>query len=126
MTSALVPLEALLDLPAHARLLGLDLAMSATGLMLRLLMIIGIPALAAFALRRWLGQARLDRAAKPLDGAVVFVLVFFAFGEQQERLNKIIQDRVTLRVAVDTGADVAERLTQLVRELRKYQKAPEK
>ena len=52
--------------------------------------------------------------------------VFFAFGEQQERLNKIIQDRVTLRVAVDTGADVAERLTQLVRELRKYQKAPEK
>lgn len=52
--------------------------------------------------------------------------VFFAFGEQQERLNKVIQDRVTLRVAVDTGADVAERLTQLVRELRKYQKAPEK
>lgn len=52
--------------------------------------------------------------------------VFFAFGEQQERLNKIIQDRVTLRVAVDTGAEVAERLTALVRDLRKYQKQPEK
>ncbi|MEZ5898781.1 MAG: hypothetical protein R3D51_04720 [Hyphomicrobiaceae bacterium] len=52
--------------------------------------------------------------------------IFFGFGEQQERLNKIIQDRVTLRVAVDTGAEVAERLTALVRELRKYQKTPEK
>lgn len=52
--------------------------------------------------------------------------VFFAFGEQQERLNKILQERVTLRAAVDTGADVAERLTGLVRELRKYQKQPEK
>lgn len=48
--------------------------------------------------------------------------VFFAFGEQQEKLNKIIQTRATLRVAVDTGADVAEKLTALVRDLRKYQK----
>lgn len=52
--------------------------------------------------------------------------LFFAFGEQQERLNKIIQDRVTLRIAVDMGADVADNLTSLVRELRKYQKQPEK
>lgn len=52
--------------------------------------------------------------------------VFFEFGEQQERLNKIFQDRVTLRVAVDTGAAVSERLTALVRDLRKYQKQPEK
>lgn len=52
--------------------------------------------------------------------------VFFGFGEQQERLNKIIQERVTLRMAVDTGAEVAERLTALVRELRKYQKQPDK
>ena len=48
--------------------------------------------------------------------------VFFAFGEQQDRLNSLIQTRATLRVAVDTGADIAERLTGLVRELRKYQK----
>jgi hypothetical protein len=48
--------------------------------------------------------------------------VFFAFGEQQDRLNAIIQNRSTLRVAVDTGADIAQRLTELVRELRKYQK----
>jgi hypothetical protein len=48
--------------------------------------------------------------------------VFFAFGEQQDRLNTIIQSRATLRVAVDTGAEIAQRLTELVRELRKYQK----
>lgn len=50
--------------------------------------------------------------------------VFYAFGEQQEKLNKIIQNRVTLRAAVDTGAEVAERLTALVRDLRKYQNNP--
>ena len=50
--------------------------------------------------------------------------IFFGFGEQQDRLNKIIQDRATLRVAVDTGADVADRLTALVRELRKHHKNP--
>lgn len=48
--------------------------------------------------------------------------VFFAFGEQQERLNMLIQQRANLRIAVDTGADIAERLVELVRELRKHQK----
>jgi hypothetical protein len=48
--------------------------------------------------------------------------IFFAFGEQQDRLNTVLQSRVTLRVAVDTGADIAERLTGLVRELKTYQK----
>jgi len=48
--------------------------------------------------------------------------VFFAFGEQQERLNGLIQNRATLRVAVDTGADVAVQVTSLVRELRRHQK----
>jgi len=52
--------------------------------------------------------------------------LFFGFGEQQEKLNKIIQSRMTLRAAVDTGAEVADKLTGLVRELRKYQKNPEK
>jgi hypothetical protein len=49
--------------------------------------------------------------------------VFFGFGEQQERLNTIIQSRVTLRAAVDTGAEIADRLIALVRELKKHQKA---
>ncbi len=46
--------------------------------------------------------------------------LYFAFGECQERLNKLIQNRATLKVAVDSGAEIADRLTQLVRELKKY------
>jgi hypothetical protein len=46
--------------------------------------------------------------------------VFFGFGEQQERLNKLIQMRATLKASVDTGAEVALRLTELVRELKKH------
>jgi hypothetical protein len=46
--------------------------------------------------------------------------IFFGFGECQDRLNKLIQNRATLKASVDTGAEVADRLTQLVRELKKY------
>lgn len=46
--------------------------------------------------------------------------LYYGFGECQERLNKVIQNRASLKVAVDTGAEVAERLAQLVRELKKY------
>lgn len=49
--------------------------------------------------------------------------IFFGFGEQQERLNEIIQSRVPLRVAVETGAEIAESLVGLVRELKKHQKS---
>ncbi len=48
--------------------------------------------------------------------------LFFAFGEAQERLNKLIQGRATLKVSVDTGLELAERLTTLVRELKKHRK----
>lgn len=48
--------------------------------------------------------------------------VFFGFGEQQERLNALIQNRATLRTSVDTGAEIAEELTRLVRELRRHQR----
>jgi hypothetical protein len=46
--------------------------------------------------------------------------LFFGFGEQQERLNKLIQMRATLKASVDTGAEVALRLTELVRELKRH------
>lgn len=48
--------------------------------------------------------------------------LFFAFGEQQDRLNALIQDRATLRLTVDTGAEVADRLVALVRELKQHQR----
>ncbi len=49
--------------------------------------------------------------------------LFFGFGEQQEHLNNLIQSRATLKTSVDTGADVALRLTELVRQLKKHRVA---
>ena len=46
--------------------------------------------------------------------------LFFGFGEQQERLNKLIQARATLKASVDTGAEVVVALTELVRALKKH------
>jgi hypothetical protein len=46
--------------------------------------------------------------------------LFYGFGEQQDRLNKLVQNRATLRVSVETGLEVADKLTALVRELKKY------
>jgi len=46
--------------------------------------------------------------------------VYFGFGDCQDRLNRLIQNRATLKASVDTGVEVAERLTGLVRELKKY------
>jgi hypothetical protein len=46
--------------------------------------------------------------------------LYFGFGEQQERLNKLIQARATLKASVDTGSQVALALTELVRALKKH------
>jgi len=46
--------------------------------------------------------------------------VFFGFGECQDSLNKLIQTRATLKATVDKGAEVADKLTAVVRELKKY------
>ena len=48
--------------------------------MLRLLLIIGIPAAAALLIRRLAGPALLARAGQAVDGSVVLILVVFAFG----------------------------------------------
>jgi hypothetical protein len=44
--------------------------------------------------------------------------LFYAFAEQQERLNKLIQERATLKASVEAGLDIAEKLTAHVRHLR--------
>ena len=46
--------------------------------------------------------------------------LFYGFGEQQDRLNKLIQNRATLKLSVETGFDVSDKLAALVRELKKY------
>jgi hypothetical protein len=46
--------------------------------------------------------------------------VFFGFGEQQERLNKLIQSRAPLKTCVEAGLDIAVKLTTLVGTLRRH------
>ena len=48
--------------------------------------------------------------------------VFYGFGEAQERLNRLLTERVSLRTAAEQGRDIAERLTGLVRELMRHLK----
>lgn len=45
---------------------------------------------------------------------------FFDLGEQQERLNGLIQSRATLKQTVDTGHDVAVRLSALIATLKTH------
>lgn len=49
--------------------------------------------------------------------------IFYGFGEAQERLNQLIQERATLKVSVETGLQVAVKLTDLVHKLKEYRSA---
>ena len=46
--------------------------------------------------------------------------VYYGFGEQQERLNKLLAQRTALKATVDAGLESAEKLTALVRELKRH------
>ena len=46
--------------------------------------------------------------------------VFYGFGEQQERLNKLIAQRASLRATVEASLEISDKLTALVRELKRY------
>ncbi len=68
-------------------------------------------------------QNAFDVMAAIEDGEIIAPdELFYGFGEVQERLNKLIQARATLKACVDTGLEVAERLIVLVRELKRYKR----
>lgn len=46
--------------------------------------------------------------------------LFFAFGECQDELNCILQDRASMRHCIDKGVEISDRLTALIRELKKH------
>lgn len=46
--------------------------------------------------------------------------IFYGFADCQENLNKVIQDRATLRASVEIGHDASQKLILLVRELKKH------
>lgn len=67
------------------------------------------------------GQNAFDVMSAIEDGAISPPdEVFYGFGEAQEKLNKLLTDRATLKDTVDGGTMVAVDLTKLVHELKKY------
>ena len=65
-------------------------------------------------------QNAFDVMAAIEDGEIeVPEEVFFGFAEQQERLNKLIRERATLKLSVETGYSVAVQLTTLVSAVRR-------
>ncbi len=46
--------------------------------------------------------------------------VYFGFGEQQDRLNKLVLERASLKTLVASGLDIANALQALVAEFKKY------
>jgi hypothetical protein len=66
-------------------------------------------------------QNAFDVMSAVEDGEIVAPEeLFFGFGEQQERLNSLIQSRATLKGCVEAGVEIADKLCVLVRELKKY------
>lgn len=66
-------------------------------------------------------QAAFDVMSAVEDGEIdAPEPLYFGFGECLERLNQLIQTRATIKVTVDTGLEVAERLSVLVRDLKRH------
>jgi bile acid:Na+ symporter, BASS family len=89
VTTALVPLTAP---PLALWLMGIDLAIGAGGFMLRLLVVVGVPATISLVLRHAIGPARLARYGDAVDGVLVWLVVFYGFG---------VMDGLAARVAAD-------------------------
>lgn len=89
LSTLLVPFTAP---PLALGLLGLDLALSVWGLMGRLALVVGLPLCLSLVLRRVLGRERLDRGGRAVDGAVVWLVVFYGFGVMDGMLARLLAD----------------------------------
>jgi bile acid:Na+ symporter, BASS family len=88
-TTFLVPLTAP---PLAVWLLGIDLTIGVGGFMTRLLLVVGLPALLSLLLRSAIGPRRLETYGDAVDGALVWLVVFYGFG---------VMDGLTARVTAD-------------------------
>ena len=88
-TLALVPLTAP---PIALWLLGIDLSISAGAFMGRLLVVVGLPMLVSLGLRRAIGAGALSRWGASVDGALVWLVVFYGFA---------VMDGLAVRAAAD-------------------------
>ncbi len=91
LSTVLVPLTAP---PLAAWLAGVDLAIGPGAFMLRLVLMVGLPALVSLLLRRVIGAVRLARWGEAVDGALVWLVVGYGFG---------VMDGLAARLAADPG-----------------------
>jgi len=89
VTTLLVPFTAP---PLALGLMGIDLAISLEGLTLRLALVVGLPLLLSIAIRRVVARDALDRAGPAVDGAVVWLVVFYGFGVMDGMLAKLLAE----------------------------------
>ena len=88
-TLALVPFTAA---PIALWLLGLDLSIGTAAFMARLLIVIGLPLLVSLALRRLIGRPALARWGDAVDGALVWLVVFYGFAVMDGLAPRLAQD----------------------------------
>lgn len=89
LSTLLVPFTAP---PLALGLLGLDLALSLWALMGRLALVVGLPLGLSLLLRAALGPDRLARGGRAVDGAVVWLVVFYGFGVMDGMLARLLAD----------------------------------
>lgn len=89
VTTLLVPFTAP---PIALGLMGIDLAISLPGLMLRLALVVGLPLALSIAIRRIVARQALERAGPAVDGAVVWLVVFYGFGVMDGMLAKLLAE----------------------------------
>ncbi|MFL1462326.1 hypothetical protein ACI6QG_09000 [Roseococcus sp. DSY-14] len=88
LSTLLVPFTAP---PLALGLMGIDLAISLPGLMLRLALLVGLPLLLSIGIRRVVAPAALARWGRAVDGAVVLLVVLYGFGVMDGILARMLE-----------------------------------
>ena len=97
LTTVLVPLTAP---PLVTWLAGVDLAIGTGAFMLRLLLLIGLPALISLVVRRLMGPDRILRSGAAVDGTLVLLLVGYGLGVMDGLWARLAADPAWVATAI--------------------------
>lgn len=89
LSTLLVPFTAP---PLALGLMGIDLAISLPGLMLRLALLVGLPLVLSILIRRVVAPATLAHWGRAVDGAVVLLVVLYGFGVMDGILATMLRE----------------------------------
>ncbi len=115
-TLAMLVLVPITAPPIALWLLGIDLSLSTPAFMGRLLLVVGLPMLLSLLLRRLIGRAALDRWGDAVDGALVWLVVFYGFAVMDGLAPRMANDpawvvqALLAAFAVDYGLNAATTL----------------